>query len=60
MDRGSGVQLICEPHNVKTVGRAVSPDGRYIWYSRRSGDWQYNAQLPECQLEAYDVETGER
>ena len=38
----------------------MSPDGRYIWYSMRTGDWQYNAQLPQYQLEAYDLETGER
>ena len=60
VDGGSGVQLISEPDNLKTLGPAVSPDGRYIWYSRRTGDWQYNAQLPQYQLEAYDVETGER
>ena len=70
VDGGSGVQLIAEPDNLKTLGPAVSPsvlansiamlpcmdnlktlgpavspDGRYIWYSRRTGDWQYNAQL---------------
>ena len=60
VDGGSGVQLISEPDNLKTLGPAVSPGGRYIWYSRRTGDWQYNAQLPQYQLEAYDVETGER
>ena len=60
VDGGSGVELISEPDNLKTLGPAVSPDGRYIWYSRRTGDWQYNAQLPQYQLEAYDVETGER
>ena len=60
VDGGSGIQLIAEPDNLKTLGPAVSPDGRYIWYSRRTGDWQYNAQLPQYQLEAFDVETGER
>ncbi len=60
VDGGSGAGLISEPANLKTLGPAVSPDGRYIWYSRRTGDWQYNAQLPQYQLEVYDVETGER
>ena len=35
---GGGVQLISEPDNLKTLGPAVSPDGRYIWYSRRTRD----------------------
>ena len=60
VDGGSGTMLISEPDNLKTIGPAVSADGRYIWYARRTGDWQYNAQLPQYQLEAYDVETGER
>ena len=59
VDGGSGVELISEPY-LKTIGPAVSPDGRYIWYARRDGDWEINAQLPQYQLEAYDVETGER
>ena len=60
VDGGSGIELISEPDNLKTLGPAVSPEGRYIWYSRRTGDWQYNAQLPQDQVEVYDVETGER
>ncbi len=60
MDGGSGTLLIAEPDDLKTIGPAVSADGRYIWYARRTGDWQYNAQLPQYQLEAYDMETGER
>ena len=60
VDGGSGILLISEPDNLKTIGPAVSADGRFIWYARRTGDWQYNAQLPQYQLEAYDVETGER
>ena len=59
-DGGSGIELISEPDYLKTIGPAVSPDGRYIWYARRDGDWAINAQLPQYQLEAYDVETGER
>jgi imidazolonepropionase-like amidohydrolase/Tol biopolymer transport system component len=57
-DGGSGVQLIDEPQNQKTIGAAFGPDGRYIWYARRTGDWQYNAQFPQYQLAVYDREDG--
>ena len=60
VDGGGGQTLIEEPEDLKTIGPAVSPDGRWIWYARRNGDWQYNAQFPQYQLEAYDRDTGER
>ena len=60
VDGGSGIQPVSEPDNLKMLGPAVSPDGSTIWYSRRTGDWSYNAQFPQYQLEAYDTETGER
>ena len=59
VDGGSGVQLIDEPENLKTLGAAFDPSGRYIWYARRTGDWTYNAQFPQYQLAIYDRETGE-
>ncbi|MCH8962360.1 MAG: PD40 domain-containing protein, partial [Bacteroidetes bacterium] len=42
-DGGSGVALIKEPENLRTLGAAFTPDGRYIWFARRTGSWQYNA-----------------
>ncbi|MCY4122041.1 MAG: amidohydrolase, partial [Acidobacteria bacterium] len=60
VDGGRGIQPVSEPDNLKMLGPAVSPDGRYIWYSRRTGDWTYNAQFPQYQLESYDIESGER
>jgi Tol biopolymer transport system component/imidazolonepropionase-like amidohydrolase len=60
IDGGSGKVIVDEPENVKTLGAAFTPDGRYIWYARRSGSWNYNAMLPQYQLEVYDRETGER
>ncbi|MCY3698577.1 MAG: amidohydrolase family protein [Gemmatimonadetes bacterium] len=60
VDGGSGIELVSEPDNLKMLGAAVSHDGRYIWYARRTGDWTYNAQFPQYQLEAYDRESGER
>ena len=57
-DGGGGTQLITEPATAKTIDPAVSADGRYIYYSRRTGAWNYNAQLPQYELDAYDRETG--
>lgn len=58
-DGGSGIQLLKEPEAQKFIEPAFGPDERYIWFSRRNGDWQYNAQLPQYQLATYDRETGE-
>jgi Tol biopolymer transport system component len=60
VDGGGGAPLVSEPRNLKMLGAAPSSDGRWIWYARRTGDWQYNAQFPQYQIEAYDRETGER
>ncbi|CAE7476719.1 tolB [Symbiodinium microadriaticum] len=57
-DGGSGKKMISEPDRLKTVEPAVSPDGRYIWHSRRMGAWQYNARMPQYQLAIYDRENG--
>ena len=59
VEGGSGIQLHEEPDNLKTVGAAVSPDGRWIWYARRNNAWDYNAAFPQYQLAVYDRETGE-
>jgi Tol biopolymer transport system component/imidazolonepropionase-like amidohydrolase len=58
-DGGSGAQLISKPDNLKTVEPSFGPDGRYIWFSQRTGAWNYNAQLPQYQLAVYDRETGD-
>jgi len=57
-DGGGGFQLIKEPAGLKTVEPTFSPDGRYIYYSRRNGAWNYNAQLPQYQVAVYDREDG--
>ena len=59
VDGGSGVILTKEPEQLKTVGAALTPDGRYIWHASRTRSWQYNAQFPQYQLSVYDRETGE-
>jgi len=59
IDGGSGQVLTAEPEQLKTVGAAFTPDGRYIWHARRNGSWNYNAALPQYQLAVYDRDTGE-
>ncbi|HXV85910.1 MAG TPA: amidohydrolase family protein [Gemmatimonadales bacterium] len=59
-DGGAGVSLIRRPDNLRTTGPAFGPDGRYIWYARRTGTWTYNAPMSEWQLAVYDRETGEQ
>jgi len=55
---GAGVQLIDAPLNLKTIDPAVSADGRYIYYSKRTNAWNYNAVLPQYQVGVYDRENG--
>jgi Tol biopolymer transport system component len=52
-DAGSGVQLIDAP-GFKTIDPAVSPDGRYVYFSSRNRPWDYNASLPQYQVSVYD------
>ncbi|HXF95088.1 MAG TPA: hypothetical protein VNI61_03185, partial [Gemmatimonadales bacterium] len=54
----SPMPVIRGPLPFKTLGAAPTPDGRYIWFAGRSGDWQYNALFPQYQLYRYDRETG--
>ncbi|HEV7350424.1 amidohydrolase family protein [Telluribacter sp.] len=55
---GSGIEMIEKPEKLKTIDPVVSPDGRYIYYSERTGGWNYNAQLPQYQIGVYDRENG--
>ena len=62
---GRGQSLVEVPEGTpsaqqpKTVGAALTPDGRYIWHARRQGSWEYNASFPQYQLAVYDRESGE-
>ncbi len=56
-DAGGGAQLI-DGQGIKTIDPAVSHDGRYVYYSQRSGFWSYNAMLPQYQLGVFDRENG--
>ena len=57
-DGGAGTQLISEPATLKTIDPAVSHDGKLIYYSYRTGSWNYNAQLPQYQIGVYDKSNG--
>ena len=57
---GKGTQLISKPENLKTSEPTFSADGRHIWFSQRTGAWQYNARFPQYQLATYDREDGKR
>lgn len=50
--------LVRQPSSLKTLGPAPDPEGRYVWFAARRGDWQYNALFPQYQLHRYDRETG--
>jgi Tol biopolymer transport system component/imidazolonepropionase-like amidohydrolase len=47
------------PPATNRMGAAVSPDGRFIYYSQRNGTFTYNAQFPLWQVYRHDRETGD-
>jgi Tol biopolymer transport system component len=57
--RGSGAQLIEKPAALKCIDPVFSADGKAIYFSKRKGAWDYNAQLPQYQVGIYDMEEGE-
>ena len=57
---GGGVQLIDTPTNLKTIDAAVGHDGRYVYFSQRSGAWNYNAMMPQYQIGIYDRDNAKR
>lgn len=58
-ESGGGAQLIKKPESLKAIDPFFSPDGQYIYFSKRSGAWNYNAQLPQYQVGRYSMEDGE-
>lgn len=59
LDGGSGKSIIGTGPTQHALGATFSHDGRWIWHTIRQGQWQYNGQLPQMQLLAYDRETGQ-
>ncbi|MFV1884547.1 MAG: amidohydrolase family protein [Balneola sp.] len=58
-DGGGGTKIVDGSPALKAIDPAFSADGRYIYYSRRNGAWNYNAQLPQYAIGVYDRETGD-
>ena len=61
VDGGNGIALTstpAPPPQLKMLGAAYGKDPRYLWFSARMGDWQYNALGPQYQLYVWDKETG--
>jgi Tol biopolymer transport system component/imidazolonepropionase-like amidohydrolase len=64
---GSGVQITkskatpTTPRNERhnAMGVSVSPDGRYLYYARRLGGFQYNAMFPLWSVARRDRRTGD-
>ena len=44
---------------INSLGAALSPDGRYLYYARRSGTFSYNATFPLWQIVRKDRDTGD-
>ena len=57
-DGGSGIALIDDPEQLKAIGPAFDPTGRYIYLAQGTRDWTYDAAFPKYQLIRYDRETG--
>lgn len=55
---GAGVPLTPEPASMKAIEPTVSINDSVIWFARRTGMWNYNAQLPQYQLNIFDRVTG--
>ncbi|WP_194776372.1 amidohydrolase family protein [Pararhodonellum marinum] len=57
-DGGGGIELNETPTSMKTIDPFVSPDGKKVYFSHRTGSWNYNALLPQYQIGTYDFEKG--
>ena len=44
-DGGGGIQLNDAPASMKTIDPFVSPDGKKVYFSWRTGSWNYNATM---------------
>ena len=58
VDGGSGIQLVKEPDDLRLTGAAFGDDENVIWFARRKGRWNYDAQFPQYQLVTYDRREG--
>ena len=58
-DGGGGIQLIEQPASLKTIDPFVGHDGNLVYFSQRTGSWNYNALLPQYQIGTYDRKKGQ-
>ncbi|NQW05278.1 MAG: PD40 domain-containing protein [Acidobacteria bacterium] len=68
-DGGSGIEMVksraatpdggAAPAAKSSLGAVVSPDGRYVFFSQRTGLFSYNVTSAPYQIERFDRETGE-
>tara|TARA_R110000868_G_scaffold1211_1_gene9247 strand:+ start:10368 stop:13667 length:3300 start_codon:yes stop_codon:yes gene_type:complete len=58
-DSGGGTKIVDGSTSLKAIDPAFSADGRYVYYSRRNGAWNYNAQFPQYSIGVYDRKTGD-
>jgi len=59
-DGGTGLEMVGGAPGLRMMGAAMGPDPRFVYYHQRLGAWQYNAVLPQYQLQVYDREAGTR
>jgi Tol biopolymer transport system component len=67
LEGGSGVQITKAKTTPTTprrergnaVGVVASPDGKYLYYAKRQGGFEYNAQFPLWQIARRDRRTGD-
>jgi Tol biopolymer transport system component len=57
-DGGAGIQLNDQPASLKTIDPFVSADGKLVYFSQRTGAWNYNALLPQYEIGTYDRDKG--
>jgi Tol biopolymer transport system component/imidazolonepropionase-like amidohydrolase len=68
LEGGRGVQLTRAKTGADTpagqrsnsLGAVYSPDGRYLYYARRSGGFAYNARFPMWQIVRHDLRSGDQ
>jgi Tol biopolymer transport system component len=67
IDGGSGVQITKAKPSEETrtddrhnaLGATFSPDGRYIYFAKKSGGFGYNLRFPMWQIARRDLRTGD-
>lgn len=55
-DGGTGADLLEDQKTKKYIDPTFSADGKFVYFSTRTGAWNYNAQLPQYQITSFDRE----